>query len=57
MDETLLDPGAVAAAGLHPEAVRRLWKAFLDKAPGIYWSRIWAVYALVRWCQRNGVFR
>jgi asparagine synthase (glutamine-hydrolysing) len=56
MDETLLDPGAVTAAGLHPEAVRRLWKAFLDRAPGIYWSRIWAVYALVRWCQRNGVF-
>jgi len=24
-----------------PESVRRLWQAFLDGAPGLYWSRIW----------------
>jgi asparagine synthase (glutamine-hydrolysing) len=54
MDRTLRDPAALKPAGLNPEAVRRLWQAFLDGAPGIYWSRVWAVYVLVRWCDRHG---
>jgi asparagine synthase (glutamine-hydrolysing) len=57
MDETLRDPQAVAAVGLEPSAVERLWRAFLDEAPGMYWSRVWAVYVLIRWCHRNRVFR
>jgi asparagine synthase (glutamine-hydrolysing) len=57
IDETLRDAEAVRAAGLEPEAVRRLWQAFLEGAPGLYWSRVWAVYALVRWCLRHGVRR
>jgi asparagine synthase (glutamine-hydrolysing) len=55
MDDTLRDPEAVRQAGLEPRAVGRLWRGFLDGAPGLYWSRIWAVYVLVRWCQRNRV--
>jgi len=57
IDQTLLDPAAVTAAGLNPAAVRQLWQAFLDGAPGLYWSRIWAIYVLVRWCLRHGVRR
>jgi asparagine synthase (glutamine-hydrolysing) len=57
MDETLRDHALVGAVGLEPEAVERLWRAFLDGAPGLYWSRVWAVYVLVRWCHRNGVLR
>jgi len=57
IDQTLRDPGAVTAAGLNPAAVRQLWQAFLDGAPGLYWSRIWAIYVLVRWCLRHGVRR
>ena len=34
-----------------------LWQAFLDGSPGIYWSRVWSVYVLIRWCHRNRVFR
>ena len=56
MDQTLRDPTAVAAVGLNPKAVERLWRAFLGGAPGIYWSRVWSVYVLVRWCHRNRVF-
>jgi len=56
MDETMRDPLAVKPSGLDPEAVRRLWQAFLDGAPGIYWSRVWAVYVMVRWCHRNRVY-
>src|SRR5216683_2891884 len=55
--QTLLDPVAVSGAGLSPTAVRQLWQAFLDGAPGLYWSRIWAIYVLVRWCLRHGVHR
>jgi asparagine synthase (glutamine-hydrolysing) len=57
IDGTLRDPEAVRAAGLRPEPVARLWKAFVDGAPGVYWSRVWAVFVLVRWCQRHGVSR
>jgi asparagine synthase (glutamine-hydrolysing) len=57
MDQTLLDPTVVAPVGLDPAAVRRLWKAFLGGAPGLYWSRVWSIYVLIRWCHRNGVLR
>jgi asparagine synthase (glutamine-hydrolysing) len=57
MDQTLRDPQAVAPAGLNPAAVSRLWRAFLEGAPGVYWSRVWSVYVFIRWCHRNRVFR
>jgi asparagine synthase (glutamine-hydrolysing) len=57
MDQTMRDPAAVEAAGLDPTVVRSLWQAFLDKAPGLYWSRVWAIFVLVRWCQHHGVTR
>jgi asparagine synthase (glutamine-hydrolysing) len=57
MDQTLRDPQAIAAVGLDPAAVERLWRAFLDGAPGMYWSRAWSVYVFIRWCHRNRVFR
>jgi asparagine synthase (glutamine-hydrolysing) len=56
MDRTLRDPQAIAPAGLEPAAVERLWRAFLDGAPGIYWSRVWSVYVFIRWCHRNRIF-
>jgi asparagine synthase (glutamine-hydrolysing) len=57
IDQTLRDAAAVSAAGLDPITVEKLWKAYLDGAPGLYWSRIWALYVLVRWCLRHGVRR
>jgi len=57
MDKTLRDPQAIAPVGLDPVAVERLWRAFLDGAPGMYWSRVWSVYVFIRWCHRNRVFR
>jgi asparagine synthase (glutamine-hydrolysing) len=57
MDQTLRDPQVITPTGLDPTAVERLWRAFLDGAPGIYWSRVWSVYVFVRWCHRNRVFR
>jgi asparagine synthase (glutamine-hydrolysing) len=57
MDRTMRDPQAITSTGLNAAAVERLWKAFLDGAPGMYWSRVWSVYVFIRWCHRNGVFR
>ncbi len=57
MDVTMRDPQAIAPTGLQPAAVERLWRAFLEGAPGLYWSRVWSVYVFIRWCHRNRVFR
>ena len=56
LDKTMRDPEAVKLAGLNPEAVERLWQAFLDGALGLYWSRVWALFVLIRWCQRHNAY-
>jgi asparagine synthase (glutamine-hydrolysing) len=56
MDRTMRDPAMVKPTGLNPDAVQRLWQAFTDGAPGLYWSRVWAVYVLIRWCHRHGAY-
>jgi asparagine synthase (glutamine-hydrolysing) len=43
------------SVGLNPDALAKLFTAFRSGAPGIYWSRIWAPYILLRWCQAHGV--
>jgi asparagine synthase (glutamine-hydrolysing) len=43
------------AAGLDAGAVGRLWSAYLRGTPGLYWSRIWAVYVLGWWCREYGL--
>jgi asparagine synthase (glutamine-hydrolysing) len=55
VDETLMDADLCARAGLSPGAVSRLWTAFQCRAPGIYWSRVWALYVLLYWCRRHGM--
>jgi asparagine synthase (glutamine-hydrolysing) len=55
IDGTMRDTHSVAAAGLDPATVRRLWQAFRERAPGLYWTRVWALYVHIRWCQRHGV--
>jgi asparagine synthase (glutamine-hydrolysing) len=57
LDGTFRDSSAVRAVGLQPDAVLRLWTAYQAGAPGLYWSRVWALYVLVRWCQRHGITR
>lgn len=56
MDATMRDPLLVKPTGLNPEAVRQVWLAFLEGAPGIYWTRVWAIYVYVRWCHQTGVY-
>jgi len=56
IDGIMRDPDAIKPTGLDPEAVSRLWQAFLDGAPGMYWSRVWAIYVFIRWCHRHRVY-
>ncbi|MCW2682069.1 MAG: Asparagine synthase, glutamine-hydrolyzing [Frankiales bacterium] len=53
--ELLHDRAAVERAGLDPAAVAALWRAYADGAPGLYWSRVWALYVLVAWSHQHGV--
>jgi len=55
MSAAMGDPGFCDPAGLDARAVGRLWTAFLARAPGLYWSRIWAVYVLGWWCRTHRV--
>ncbi|HKS16785.1 MAG TPA: asparagine synthase (glutamine-hydrolyzing) [Planctomycetota bacterium] len=55
MEETMNDGSLAAAVGLNGGAVSRLWTAYRDGAPGLYWSRAWALYVLIHWCHRHRV--
>lgn len=57
MDELMRDEQAAAAVGLDGRVVARLWRAYREGAPGLYWSRIWAIYVLIWWCHHHGVLR
>jgi len=51
----LLDAEQCSALGLQPAAVAEVWKRFLSRAGAVYWTRPWAVFALMRWASTNGV--
>ena len=57
IDATFADRDHCRSIGLDPNAVARLWDAFKSGARGIYWSRIWAIFVLLRWCRTHGVAR
>ncbi len=53
IDAVFADRSSVAAAGLEPDKVERLWRAFKGGDPGVYWSRPWSLFALLDWCARE----
>jgi asparagine synthase (glutamine-hydrolysing) len=55
VDAAFADRSGCAAAGLDADAVGKLWRAYQDGAPGIYWSRPWALFVLLWWCRRYRV--
>ncbi len=56
LDQTMRDAAAIKSVGLNPRTVEQLWQAYLDGVPGLYWSRVWALYVLIRWCHRHQVY-
>jgi asparagine synthase (glutamine-hydrolysing) len=56
MNDMMRDAGAAARVGLNGTTVARLWDTFQRGEGGLYWSRVWALYVLMRWCHRHGVY-
>ena len=53
MERLLSDVSLISRAGLRPETVRTLWQSYVAGRPGLYWSRVWSIYALLSWCQSH----
>jgi asparagine synthase (glutamine-hydrolysing) len=47
------DSELVRRVGMNGDALNRLFAAFRAGRPGIYWSRVWAPYVLLRWCRTH----
>jgi asparagine synthase (glutamine-hydrolysing) len=55
IDATLQDTGRCAALGLSPKYVATMWRRFLDRPGSVYWTRPWALFALLQWASTNNV--
>ncbi len=55
MDDTFANESLCASVGLNAGAVGRLWRSYQAGAPGLYWSRVWALFVLMHWCEAHGV--
>jgi len=53
--DTLHDSKLCKDVGLNPDTVAKIWQAFDENAPGIYWSRVWAIFVLLYWCREHGM--
>lgn len=53
IEATLLDSGQCAALGLRATKVADLWHTFLERPGALYWTRLWTLFALMRWAQTN----
>ena len=53
MERLLCDTSLVRRVGLSPEALQILWRSFAAGRRGLYWSRVWAIYVLLAWCQAH----
>jgi len=49
------DAGLARRVGLRGDSLRTLWRSFVDGRPGLYWSRVWALYVLLSWCETHDV--
>lgn len=53
IDEIIQRVDGGEGLGLNMGECRRLWNAFLDKKPEVTWSRIWALYVISTWYEKN----
>ena len=51
--DTLGDTNMCRDLGLDPDVVSQLWNAFQAGSRGVYWSRVWALFVLLRWCRQH----
>ena len=41
--------------GLSPEKISEIWRSYLSSSSDSFWSRPWALFVLIHWCDKNGV--
>ena len=51
----MADEKRLSLVGLNVESVRQIWKRFLQSPKAVGWTRPWAIYVLVKWCEVNGI--
>lgn len=56
IEETIQDLNLANSLGLNCETLSRVWRAFRKGSPGLYWSRIWALFVFMRWCRRYNIY-
>ena len=49
------DAELVRRVGLRSDTLQTLWRSYLAGRPGLYWSRVWALYVLLSWCRTHDV--
>jgi asparagine synthase (glutamine-hydrolysing) len=45
----------LTSVGLNSEVVEGIWKKFLQSPRAVGWTRPWAIYVLVKWCEVNDI--
>lgn len=55
IEDLLFSLPAANAAGLHMRNCQYLWKKFLGIEESVSWARVWAIYIILSWCQKNGL--
>jgi asparagine synthase (glutamine-hydrolysing) len=53
--ESRLSATSPERTGLDHSSVKRVWREFQARRPGMNWSRPWALYTLIRWARLNDV--
>jgi asparagine synthase (glutamine-hydrolysing) len=54
MDEVFRDEALADRVGLDGDTVLKLWRSFVRGHAGLYWSRVWAIYVLMKWTRIHG---
>jgi asparagine synthase (glutamine-hydrolysing) len=55
MDDLYHDEALCTRVGVDAKMAAALWRSFLGGGPGLYWSRVWAIFVLLDWCARHRV--
>jgi len=53
--DSVLNGSSARSVCINQPAVQDIWRGFLDRRPGVNWSRPWALYTLMRWAAQNDI--
>lgn len=55
LDRVFADTELIGRVGLNAATVQKLWSSYTSGKRGLHWSRVWAIYVLLTWCQSHEV--